>query len=67
MHNQKFNLSELPRVAGLGEGQKASFENYLVSPEREKNLINHPALMNAEARAKDVHHADVENWKNDNQ
>lgn len=63
MHNQKFNLSELPRIAGLNQGQKASFENYLVSPEREKNLINHPTLMNAEARAKDIHHADVENWK----
>lgn len=63
MHNQKFNLSDLSRITGLTQNKKASFENYLVSPEREKNLINHPAFMNAETRAKDVHHADVENWK----
>jgi hypothetical protein len=64
MHNLKFNLSELPRLAGLKQNQKASFENYLVSPERENKLINHPSLMNAESRAKDAHHADIENWKN---
>ena len=61
MHNIK--ISELPRIAALNQGQKASFENYLVSSEREKNLINHPVLMNAEARSKEVHHADIENWK----
>jgi hypothetical protein len=65
MHNNKFNLSDLPRVASLGKSQLASFENYLLSPEREKNLINHPTLMNAEQRSQNVHHADVENWKTD--
>lgn len=59
MHDQKIT------IPGLTIAQQASFENYLVSPTREKNLINHPVLMNAEQRAKDVHNADVENWKND--
>jgi hypothetical protein len=65
MHNM-FDLSDLPRLANLKPNQKASFENYLVSAEREKNFINHPTLTNAESRVKDVHHADVENWKEKN-
>jgi hypothetical protein len=50
-------------LPGLSNAQQASFENYMLSPEREKNLIRHPALMNAEDRSRDVSHADVENWK----
>lgn len=54
------------KLPGLSNAQLASFENYMVSPEREKNLINHPLLMNASDRAKDVHHTDIENWKANN-
>jgi hypothetical protein len=50
-------------IPGLSNAQQASLENYMFSPEREKNLINHPTMMHAEERAKEVHHADVENWK----
>jgi hypothetical protein len=50
-------------LPGYSQAQRASFENYLFSSEREKNLINNPGLMNAQERAQKVHHADVENWK----
>ncbi len=51
------------KLPQLSQARLASFENYLFSPEREKNLISNPGLMHAQERAKDVHHADVENWK----
>jgi len=56
-------FDKIIQMPGYSQSQQASFENYLFSPEREKNLINNPNLMNAQERAQDVHHADVENWK----
>ncbi len=42
-----------------------SFGNYLLSDERRKSFEQHSELgtTNIEERLKEVHHADVENWK----
>lgn len=45
-----------------------SFGNYLLSDERKKLFENHPepTSLSLEERLSQVHHADIENWKEKN-
>lgn len=55
-----------PKESMYTESDLVSFGQFLLSPERKERFAQSDSEMPLEDRLSDVHHADVCNWKNEN-